>query len=73
MFFTLSKQGLKPTKEPLIQSSLSIIGSGMLTKLMRFLRRIYIALRLGYYDYVLLLLIMTAILQRWSALRSMWG
>jgi hypothetical protein len=44
----------------------------MLMKLMRYLKRIYNAFRLGYYDYVLLLLIASAAWMRWSALRLMW-
>lgn len=67
MFCTLSKLNSKPTKDLPIHSRQNITGYGMLTKLMRYFRRIYLNLRLEYYDYVLLLLIASLILQHWLA------
>jgi hypothetical protein len=67
---TLTKLGLKPAKETNTHYAQSIIGFGMLTKLTRFLKRIYNAFRMGYYDYVLLLLIISATLTQLRALLS---
>jgi hypothetical protein len=69
---TLTKRGSKQTREPAIHYDQSIIGFGMLMKLMRYLRQIWIGFRLAYEDYVLLLLIASAAWMRWSALRLMW-
>jgi predicted tellurium resistance membrane protein TerC len=66
------RQGSKQTREPAIHYAANIIGFGMLMKLMRYLRQIYNAFRMGYYDYVLLLLIISATLTQWSRLVSTW-
>jgi hypothetical protein len=70
-----SRRGLKRLRESAyaLKSAERQSGVDHMTKLMIYFRRMYIALRMGYYDYVLLLLIISATWMQWSALRSMWG
>jgi hypothetical protein len=67
---TLTKLDLKPAKETNTHCELNTTGHFPVMKLTRFLRRIYNAFRMGYYDYVLLLLIISATLTQLRALLS---
>jgi len=73
MCCTLTKRASKRLKEPLMHLNKNTVGCGMLTKLMRYLRRIYVNLRLGFYDYVLLALIVSLSLTQLSVLLSISG
>jgi hypothetical protein len=63
MYSTQIKQGSKQTREPLMHLNQNTIGFGMLTRLIRFLKKIYYGILSEYEDYVLLLLIVS--LMRW--------
>jgi hypothetical protein len=63
MYCTQNKRGSKRLREPPIHLSQNMIGCGMLTRLIRFLKKIYYGILSEYEDYVLLLLIVS--LMRW--------
>jgi hypothetical protein len=69
---TLTKRDLKQVKETNTHCELNTTGHFPVMKSTRFLKRIYNALRQGYYDYVLLLLIVSATWTQLLALLSMW-
>jgi hypothetical protein len=68
MYCIQIKRGSKRLKEPLTHLNQNMIGCGMLTRLIRFLRRIYYGLLMAWEDYVLLALIILAIWMRLPAL-----
>jgi hypothetical protein len=71
MYCIQTKRGSKRLREPPIHLSQNMIGCGMLSKLIRFLKKIYYGLRMAYYDTVLLLLIISATwihLQAWLSI-----